>query len=73
MLEMLARTEGATLAELAAATDWLPKTIRAALTGLRPHSCDGGLMASVDQQLAELETLSSLQLRTPMLPVRVAG
>lgn len=35
VLAMLDRAEGATLAELVAVTDWLPKTIRAALTGLR--------------------------------------
>lgn len=35
VLAMLSRTEGATLTELVAVTDWLPKTIRAALTGLR--------------------------------------
>lgn len=35
VLEMLRRREGATLAELVAATGWLPHTTRAALTGLR--------------------------------------
>ncbi len=33
--DLLQRGEGATLAELIAATDWLPHTTRAALTGLR--------------------------------------
>ena len=35
VLELLARDDGATLAELIAATGWLPHTTRAALTGLR--------------------------------------
>lgn len=35
VLTLLHRDEGATLVELVAATDWLPHTTRAALTGLR--------------------------------------
>ena len=35
VLALLGRAEGATLAELVEATDWLPHTTRAALTGLR--------------------------------------
>lgn len=35
VVELLSRTGGATLAELVAATGWLPHTTRAALTGLR--------------------------------------
>ena len=35
VLEMLGREQGATLAELVAATAWLPHTTRAAVTGLR--------------------------------------
>ncbi len=35
VIEMLRRRDGATLAELVAATGWLPHTTRAALTGLR--------------------------------------
>lgn len=35
VLVLLARTDGATLPELMAATGWLPHTTRAALTGLR--------------------------------------
>ena len=35
LVEMLKREEGATLAQLVEATDWLPHTTRAALTGLR--------------------------------------
>lgn len=35
VLELLGREGGATLAELVAATGWLPHTTRAALTGLR--------------------------------------
>ena len=35
VIGLLTRPEGATLAELIAATDWLPHTTRAALTGLR--------------------------------------
>lgn len=32
---LLVRDEGATIAQMAAATRWLPHTVRAALTGLR--------------------------------------
>ena len=35
VIALLQRTDGATLPELIAATDWLPHTTRAALTGLR--------------------------------------
>ena len=35
VITLLERPEGATLLELADATDWLPHTIRAAMTGLR--------------------------------------
>lgn len=35
VLELLQRPEGASIDELVAATQWLPHTIRAALTGLR--------------------------------------
>lgn len=35
VIAMLNQDDGATLAELVAATDWLPHTTRAALTGLR--------------------------------------
>ena len=34
-LDLLHRDEGASLADIAAATNWLPHTTRAALTGLR--------------------------------------
>jgi len=35
LVDLLSREQGATLDELIAATDWLPHTVRAALTGLR--------------------------------------
>ena len=35
VIDLLKRARGATLAELITATDWLPHTTRAALTGLR--------------------------------------
>lgn len=35
VIALLERTEGASIEELTAATDWLPHTTRAALTGLR--------------------------------------
>jgi Protein of unknown function (DUF3489) len=35
LVELLQRDQGATITELVAATDWLPHTTRAALTGLR--------------------------------------
>ena len=38
VLALLSRGEGATLADLIAATGWLPHTTRAALTGLRKKS-----------------------------------
>src|ERR1700733_9044991 len=39
VLELLQRDCGATLEELIAATDWLPHSTRAALTGLRKRGC----------------------------------
>jgi hypothetical protein len=39
VLELIQRDCGATLEELIAATDWLPHTTRAALTGLRKRGC----------------------------------
>ena len=44
VLALLRREQGATLVELATATDWLPHTTRAALTGLRKkgHGIDRG-------------------------------
>jgi hypothetical protein len=39
VLELVQRDCGATLEELIAATDWLPHTTRAALTGLRKRCC----------------------------------
>jgi hypothetical protein len=39
VLELLQRDCGATLEELIAATNWLPHTTRAALTGLRKRGC----------------------------------
>ena len=38
---LLQRDRGATLAEIIAATDWLPHTTRAALTGLRKRGYVG--------------------------------
>jgi len=35
LLELIGREEGATLVELTTATEWLPHTTRAAITGLR--------------------------------------
>ena len=35
VLQMLQRSEGATIAQIVAATGWLPHTTRAALTGLK--------------------------------------
>lgn len=35
VLQLLRRDEGATIAQLVAATNWLPHTTRAALTGLK--------------------------------------
>src|SRR5271166_414587 len=43
VIELLQRREGATLAELVAATGWLPHTTRAALTGLRKRGYAVGI------------------------------
>jgi hypothetical protein len=47
--DLLRRKNGATLAELVAATGWLPHTTRAALTGLRKkgHGIERGSRAGV--------------------------
>jgi Protein of unknown function (DUF3489) len=47
---LLQRADGATLAELIAATDWLPHTTRAALTGLRKR----GYPVTLDRSDKEL-------------------
>jgi hypothetical protein len=49
VLALLTRGEGATLAELVAATHWLPHTTRAALTGLRKkgHAIERGKRGDV--------------------------
>lgn len=49
VIALMKRTEGATLAELVEATDWLPHTTRAALTGLRKkgHAVDRRKRADV--------------------------
>jgi len=39
LLSLLARHQGASLAEMMKATGWLPHTTRAALTGLRQRGC----------------------------------
>jgi Protein of unknown function (DUF3489) len=39
IIALLSREQGASSAELIAATGWLPHTTRAALTGLRQHGC----------------------------------
>ena len=43
VIELLQRGDGATLAELIAATGWLPHTMRAALTGLRKRGYAVGI------------------------------
>ena len=43
VIELLRRGDGATLAELVAATGWLPHTTRAALTGLRKRGYAVGI------------------------------
>ena len=45
VIELLQRGDGATLAELVAATGWLPHTTRAALTGLRKR----GYVVGIDR------------------------
>jgi Protein of unknown function (DUF3489) len=46
---LLERDHGATLAELMTATDWLPHTVRAALTGLRKR----GFVVTLDRSSKE--------------------
>ena len=43
VIELLQRSDGAALAELVAATGWLPHTTRAALTGLRKRGYAVGI------------------------------
>ena len=43
VIELLQRSDGATLAELVAVTGWLPHTTRAALTGLRKRGYAVGI------------------------------
>ena len=43
VIELVQRSDGATLAELVAATSWLPHTTRAALTGLRKRGFAVGI------------------------------
>ncbi len=40
LLELIGREGGATLEDLTSATDWLPHTARAAITGLRKRGHD---------------------------------
>jgi Protein of unknown function (DUF3489) len=49
IIGLLKRDHGATLAELIAATDWLPHTTRAALTGLRKR----GFVVTLDRSSKE--------------------
>ena len=68
VLELLQRDCGATLEELIAATDWLPHTTRAALTGLRKRGC------SVTLDRSDKERGSTYRARTDeTLDVEQAG
>ncbi|MES2699424.1 MAG: DUF3489 domain-containing protein [Pseudomonadota bacterium] len=51
LLHLLQKPEGATIAQLAFATDWLPHTTRAALTGLKKkgHSVTSSKESGVDR------------------------
>jgi hypothetical protein len=65
LIQLLNRQQGATLLELVDATDWLPHTIRAALTGLRQkgftiarserdgHTCWTIVTAAAEKSLAD--------------------
>ena len=53
VIELLQRGDGATLAELVAATGWLPHTTRAALTGLRKRGYAVGGKASSAGEVLE--------------------
>jgi hypothetical protein len=50
VLDLLQRKGGATIAELSGATNWLPHTTRAALTGLRKRGYDVGRSKARDQR-----------------------
>jgi Protein of unknown function (DUF3489) len=49
LLSLLARQQGACLAEMMQATGWLPHTTRAALTGLRQRGCTIERSTSADE------------------------
>ncbi len=59
VITLLQRGDGATLAELVAATGWLPHTARAALTGLRKRGYDVRLMRG------DRETAAAYRVTTP--------
>ena len=59
VMALLERGEGATLAELIAATDWLPHTTRAALTGLRKKG------HTIERSKRGEETCYRIALRAP--------
>jgi Protein of unknown function (DUF3489) len=48
MISLLSRQQGASLAEMMQATDWLPHTTRAASTGLRQRGCTIERLANSD-------------------------
>jgi Protein of unknown function (DUF3489) len=58
VLELLQRDCGATLEELIAATNWLPHTTRAALTGLRKRGCSVTLDRSDKERGSTYRALS---------------
>ena len=69
---LLSRVEGATLAELIAATDWLPHTTRAALTGLRKRGYTLTLDRT-DRQRGSVYQITSRPDRAALKPTQFAA
>ena len=65
LLDLLARPEGATLAQMMAATAWLPHTTRAALTGLKKKGHTVTSIKADGVRTYRVVTLKSGQIASP--------
>ena len=72
VIGLLLREEGATLAELIAATDWLPHTTRAALTGLRKRGY-GVTRDRSDRQRGSVYQIAAPPPRDALEPTKIAA
>jgi hypothetical protein len=72
VIGLLSRVEGATLAELIAATDWLPHTTRAALTGLRKRGY-ALTLDRTDRQRGSVYQITSQPDRDALKPSEIAA